>query len=473
MIAGRCPAIIRFGGRNRQAMAKKVLLMGMLPDVKSPAGLVRHRTLSIGLGLIALVLVAGCGRPAIPATPELSSPQQLNQSVAAVQTLAADWPGWRGHNGDGLAPGKVPATWDESTNVVWKTKIPGRGHGSPVIIGDQIFLETADDAAQIQSVIAVSRRGKLRWQTDLHTGHFETEMHRENTHASSTLASDGTCLFAVFLNDHRVWCSALTLEGEEQWRTEVGGFRSKFGYSASPAVYRQYVIVAGDHDDGGFVAALDRADGHLCWRRKRPAHASWCTPRVVRLAGKDQLVLCGGNRVIAYDPETGDELWNVAGTAGSTVGSAVVSGDLVIVSGGFPEKDTVALKADGTVAWRIKEKCYVPSLLVHDGMLYMIQDEGGIARCFDAATGKERWRHRVGGNFRTSPLLCDGKIYITDMAGKSTVFAANPERFEFIAENQLGTEGFSSPAVSENQLFLRVPFDERGRRQEWLYCIAE
>jgi outer membrane protein assembly factor BamB len=426
--------------------------------------------------VVVLFTLFGCSRPSIPETAEVVVPagRAAGQALPAPAFAPSDWPGWRGPNTDGVASGSVPLTWDETTNVVWKTRIPGRGHGSPIIVGDQIYLETADEAAQVQSVLAVDRRrGRLLWQTDLHTGRFETAMHHENTQASSTLASDGERLFAVFLNDRRVWCSALSLDGDELWRTEVGGFRSKFGYSASPTVFQSLVIVAGDHEDGGFVAGLHRGSGDIVWRRKRPADASWSSPRVVRLGGVDQLVLCGGQRVISYDPLTGTELWNVAGTAESTVGSAVVSGDLVIVSGGYPGKDTVALRPNGNVAWRVTDKSYVPSLLAAEGFVYMIQDDGGIARCFDAATGKERWKSRIGGNYRTSPLLCDGRIYITDMTGRTTVFAASPEKFEKLAENQLGTEGFASPAVSDGQLFLRIADDSRGGRQEWLYCLGK
>jgi len=435
----------------------------------------RNPHLAFVVTLLAASL-AGCGRPPIPETAEIAAASTARTGPLAEVTLASgDWPGWRGPQGDGVATGPaVPTTWDDTSNVLWKVKLPGRGHSSPVIVGDQVYLETADDAAQVQSVLSVDRRrGRLLWQTDLHTGNFETAMHYENTHASSTLASDGERLFAVFLNDRRVWCSALSLDGEELWRTEAGGFRSKFGYSASPTVYQSLVIVAGDHDAGGFVAGLDRASGDIVWRRKRPASASWCSPRVVRLGGRDQLVLGGCQRVIAYDPLSGEELWNVAGTAESAVGSAVVGDDVVIVSGGFPEKDTVALKPNGTLAWRTKESTYVPSLLAFEGFVYLVQHDTGIARCFEAATGRERWKHRLGGSYRASPLLCDAKIYITDMGGRTSVFAANPNEFELLAENQLGTEGFASPGISDGQLFLRVADTSRGDRQEWLYCIGE
>jgi hypothetical protein len=261
-------------------------------------------------------------------------------------------------------------------------------------------------------------------------------------------------------------------EGDELWKQEVGGFRSKFGYSASPVVYRGLVILAADHSDGGFIAALDRTTGNIVWRRKRPNASSYASPRVVTLAGRDQVILCGCDLVVSYDPLTGAELWQTPGTTEATVGTAVTSRDRVFVSGGYPGAETLALDGNGKVLWRIKDKCYVPSLLATDEHLFLMQDDG-IARCLDAATGKELWKQRVGGRFRSSPLLAGGQIYVTNMEGLTTVFAASPQGFQMTAENPLGNEAFASPAVSEGRLYLRCADDRSGPRQEWLYCLGE
>lgn len=430
---------------------------------------------------LLMVCVCGCGRPPVPQVAEILAPVgDGNVAVTgAVSQLPeptfapADWPAWRGVHCDGVAGGPAaPVEWSETKNVVWKLKLPGRGHSSPIILGDRVFLETADDGQQTQSVVGIDRlTGKGLWQTKVLQNNFEPSIHRENTHASCTLASDGERLFAAFLNDRRIYCSALTLEGEEIWRQEVGGFSSRHGYSASPVVYQGLVIVAADHEQGGVIAGLDRGTGHIIWRRNRPRGGSYASPRVVTLGGKDQVVLSGCGKVMSYDPLTGADNWSVDGTTEATVGSPVVSGDRVIVSGGYPGSETLAVDGAGNVSWRIREKTYVPSLLAWEGSLYMVQDDG-IAHCFDAATGKEQWKHRLGGGYRASPLLCDGKVYVTDMTGKTTIFAANPRKFERIAENQLGSEGWASPAVSNGELFLRTADDVNGRRQEWLYCIA-
>lgn len=428
---------------------------------------------------IGIVVVSiGCGRTPVPQTaeiqPVLVSPTAAATALPKPVFGPTDWPGWRGPQNDGIAQGTgLPVSWSETSNVVWKTKIPGHGHSSPIIIGDRIFLETADDGAQSQSVMAIDRKtGKWLWQTEILTGNFEQAMHAENSHASSTLACDGERLFATFLNDRRIYCSSISFDGEELWRQEVGGFLSRFGFSGSPVVYEGLVILAADHEDGGFIAGLDRATGNIVWRRKRPKNASYASPRVVTLNGKDQVVLCGCKLVTSYDPLTGAENWTVEGTTESTVGTAVVSENRVIVSGGYPGAETLAIEGDGKVAWRVKDKCYVPSLLAADGLIYLVQDDG-VAKCLDASNGSLKWKHRIGGKFRTSPLWAGGNIYVTDMSGKTTIFKAQGSKFELVAENVLGTEGFASPAVSGQQLFLRVASDASGLRQEWLYCLAQ
>lgn len=432
---------------------------------------------AITLYLSALIL-SGCGRPGgppVPPTVEISAkPESVRVEAADWQPAADDWPMWRGPRADGVGDGPaVPTHWTDTENVVWKVKLPGRGHSSPIVAGERIYLETADEPAQKQSVVCLDRAdGKQLWQQTLFEGHFETAMHGENTQATSTLACDGERVYALFLNDRKIWAVALDLEGKEVWRTEVGSFASKFGYSASPTLYKSLLLLAADHQQGGYLAALNRATGEIVWRKSRPAKSSYASPRAVSLGGREQLVVCGCNLVESFDPLTGEELWKTPGTAEAGVGSPVVFGDLVIASGGYPEQETIALKSDGTVAWKQNVKSYVPSLLVYERQLYMVSDDG-IARCYEAESGKELWKHRIGGKFRVSPVVSGGNIFTTDMSGKTTVFRANPEWYEAVAENQLGTEGFASPAISAGRLYLRVADASAGPRQEWLYCIGQ
>lgn len=431
------------------------------------------------LWLVGLLVVSsfGCGRragPPVPKMPEVAATEQAQPAdVPEIAWADDDWPMWRGANADGVSTGPaVPTHWSETQNVVWKSKLPGRGHSSPTIVGERVYLETADEQQQVQSVLCLDRAdGRQVWQTELHRGQFETAMHGENTQATSTIACDGKRLFVLFLNDRKIWATALDLKGQRVWQTEVGSFDSKFGYSASPTLHKSLVLIAADHGQGGFVAALNRLTGDIVWRKPRPAKSSYASPRVVSLGGRDQLVLCGANVVASFDPLTGESLWSTPGTAEAGVGTLVVADDLLFASGGYPEQETLAVKPDGSVAWRNNAKSYCPSLLTHAGHLYMVNDDG-VARCYAAQTGEKKWEKRIGGRFRVSPVLSDGHIFTTDMSGKTTVFKASAEQYELVAENQLGTEGFASPGLSRGQLFHRVGDSSSGPRQEWLYCIG-
>lgn len=436
------------------------------------------RELKPWICVVLATLALGCGRPGgppVPPTPEVRAAEPLQgNAVDDIELSADDWPGWRGPQQDGVATGPaVPWEWSETKNVIWSASLPGRGHSSPVVVGDLVVLQSAIEGPSFsQLVIALDRTtGQEVWQKTLFKGGAEAEVHKENTQASSTLAWDGQRLFATFLNNRQIWVVALDLKGEELWRREVGSFASKFGYSASPAVHGPLVLVAADHQQGGWLAGLRRDTGELIWRRNRPAKSSYASPRVISLGGKDQLVICGCNVVTSLDPLTGEPNWETPGSAAAGVGTLVTSDGMVFASAGYPERETLGIQADGTVAWRNATRSYCPSLLAWEGHLYQLDDDG-IVRCFEGASGKERWSQRVGGRFRASPLLVAGHIVVTDMSGKSTVFRATPEKFELVAENQLGEEGFASPAVSQGKLFLRTALGEGNTRRETVYCLG-
>ena len=426
---------------------------------------------------VLVAIAAGCGRSRVDPVVEVhatATQASPNGAVAEIKTTEGDWPSWRGPLTDGIAAGPaVPTHWTETDNVIWKTEIPGRGHSSPIIVGDRICFETADEKDETQSVVCLNRiDGNLLWQSTLHKGRLERFIHKENTQASSTLACDGERLYALFLNDGHIWATALDLNGKEVWKQNVGGFHSRFGYSASPALYHSLVLLAADHEQGGFVAALNRLTGDVVWRKKRPAKSSYASPRVISVGGRDQMILGGCKLVCSYNPFTGDELWQTEGTAEAGVGTAVVDGELIFASGGYPDQNTVAVDSSGKSVWQNNIKSYVPSMLAHAGHLYVTPDDG-VFRCFEAKSGKELWKKRIGGNFRASPLLSGGHIYTTDMLGKTIVFKASPDACDIVAENQLGNEAFSSPAVSRGQLFLRVADSSKSPRQEWIYCIGQ
>lgn len=388
-------------------------------------------------------------------------------------TAGDRWPAWRGPHQDGrVLDERPPTTWTAET-LAWKTPIPGRGHSSPVIDRNRIFLTTADETQKSQSVLAYDlATGQPVWQRKVFDQGLDQKTHKRNSQATCTIACDGERIFASFLNEHAVWIIALDYEGRELWRQSAGDYTSFWGYSASPTLYGETVIVAADHIDGGYVTALDRDTGKKLWSTPRPKSHNYTSPVVHRTGDKDQLLLAGCDQFSAYDPATGRELWTSAVTTLECVGTAVVHGATAFASGGYPKKETVCVKTDGSgeILWRNNVQSYVPSLLAHEGFLYAVIDSG-IAYCWECRTGEEKWKQRLGGTFNASPILAGENIYAAREDGTTFVFRATPEKFEKVAENHLGHEIFATPAFVKNRIYFRIAETIAGQRQESLICV--
>jgi outer membrane protein assembly factor BamB len=419
----------------------------------------------IVLSTIAIVIAVGACAPAF----------EPGADETKLDVAAGDWPHWRGATRDGVAADKTaPMKWSKTENIRWKVAVPGRGHASPTVVGNRVLLATADEKKKVQSVLAFDRAtGRRLWQTDLHSGGFDGKTHKRNTHASSTLACDGERIYATFMSAKVVWVTALDMDGKKVWQTELGGFTSHWGYTTSPALYKSSLLVSSDHKGGGYLASLDRASGKIEWKIDRPKLPSYCSPVVYHIGGRDQLLMPGCKQIASYDPNTGKELWSAAGTTEECVGTAVVSGELVIASGGWPKHETICMKADGSgkVLWRNKVRVYVPSLLTHRGYVYAITDSG-VAYCWNAKTGEEAWSARIGGTVNASPVLVGENIYITAENGTTTIFKADPTAFTKLAENQLGSEAFATSTICGGQIFMRVADRTSAGRAETLYCIG-
>ncbi|MCA9081258.1 MAG: PQQ-binding-like beta-propeller repeat protein [Planctomycetaceae bacterium] len=391
---------------------------------------------------------------------------------------AGDWAGWRGPNGNGIAAAgqTIPTTWSATKNVLWKQQIPGRGHSSPTIVGDRIYLTSADEARQTQAVLAFDRAtGKPLWLTPISEGGFP-KTHKKNTHATPSVACDGERVFASFHHHDQVTLVALTTDGKELWKHSLGRYAPKkyeYGYAPSPLLYENSVIVVGDYEGGGFLSAYDCASGRRLWTTQRPRMYSFSSPIIAHVAGRDQLLLSGCERVMSYDPKTGKELWSTPGTTMATCGTMVWDGDLVFASGGYPDAETLCVKADGsgTVLWRNKQKCYEQSMLAVNGYVYAVTDQG-VAICWRGSDGKEMWKERLSGPVSSSPILVGDTIYATVESGTTYVFKANPQKHEAVARNQLGEEGFATMSVCDDRIYIRAVTHDGGQRQEWLYCIG-
>ncbi len=394
------------------------------------------------------------------------------EEIAPAVPASGDSPWWRGPAGDGkFGHQDVPLSWSETENVVWRAAVPGRGHSTPIVCGDRVIAYTADEDREEHIVLCYARdTGSELWRTVTHVGSLMYR-HTKNSHASATPAFDGERLFVVAIQDGGVRVSALDLAGDIRWQTKAGDFKSRHGYGSSPVLWRSFVIVNGDNHRGGFVAALHRATGEIVWRAPRPDEASFGTPIVGDVAGRSQLLLSGAGIVASYDPRTGERLWYCAGPSRVTAATMAFGGDLVFASGGYPDKEILCIRANGSgdvtgshVVWRTRRGvAYVPSPLLHDDRLYVVADNG-IVTCFRAADGEVVWKDRLRGEFSASPVLIDGRIFVVDESGTTHVFAAG-DAFELLAANRLGDAGFASLVVGGGRIFLRT-----GTA---LYCIGK
>lgn len=396
--------------------------------------------------------------------------------------LASDgnWLSWRGPGGDGVAAmgQNIPTEWSETQHLKWKAPVPGRGHSTPIVVGDRVFLTTAREEVGSQFVLCYSfSTGDLIWEKVLLEGLLPEKIHRKNTHASPSVASDGEKIFAVFfVEGDRLRLFSLDLNGNELWQLDVGRFypEQSFGYGTTPLLAAGNVIVAAESEGEGYIAAFEMSSGKEVWRTMRTAiRSSHGSPVLANFGGEDQIVLNGADRVASYDPQTGRELWSVEGGDPLVANSVVWKDGVVFASGGYPGRETWAIDvANRKVIWSSQVKCYEQSMLVVGDYLYGVA-EGGLVHCWDPASGEILWRERLPkGAECASPILANGYIFHANEEGKIFVIKPNPEKLELVAENQLGEEIFASPVVCRDRILIRSAKYDGESRSETLYSIG-
>ncbi len=404
---------------------------------------------------------------------QAAEPNKVNDGFTVS---AKDWPWWRGpdRNGEASMDQKPPMEWSASKNVLWKVELLGRGHGSTAIMGTRIFLQTADEASGAQVVICINRtNGSQLWSTTVHPS-GGMRKNNKSTAASSTPACDGERVFVNFPNNGALMTTALDLNGKQLWQTKICDYIEHQGYGSSPALYQRLVLVSADNKAGGAIAALDRRSGDVVWRRERPQMPNYPSPIVLHVAGKDQLLMTGCDKVSSFNPLSGETLWEVDGATTECVTSTVTDGSRIFTSGGYPKNHMSAVLADGSgkIVWESDSRLYVPSLVIRDGYLYGVLD-AGIAVCWKADTGDEVWKARLGGTFSSSPVLVGDKIYATSEVGETFIYRADPTKFEQLGKCKLGDEVLSTLVICDSRIYCRAAIVADGSRQEFLYCLGE
>jgi outer membrane protein assembly factor BamB len=383
-----------------------------------------------------------------------------------------NWPGWRGPRGDGSSlDSKVPAKWSLEKNLVWKTPIPGKGHASPIVWEDRVYLVTALEDTEQRTLLCLDRKsGKILWKKDVLKSPFEG-VHRLNSRASSTPVTDGKRIFVSFLDRDSMFVSAYDMDGKELWTKRPGSFSSKHGYCSSPILWKEKVIINGDQDGDAYLVALDQESGKEFWKTMRPNKTrSYCTPIIRNIAGRNQMILSGSLCVASYDPDTGKQHWIVDGPTEQYVASLVYNGEYLFMTCGFPKRFMQAIDPTGSgnvtethVKWITTKGCsYVPSP-ISIGKYFLVVADNGVASCFDSKSGERYWMERLPGDHNASIISANGLAYFLSKAGVMTVIKPGPE-FQVVSENKVPEETNASPAVYDGQIFIRG--------DKHLYCIG-
>ncbi len=436
--------------------------------------------------------------------------------LGGVTVRAENWPQFRGANANGIARSECPRTWDESTNVRWKVRVPGEGWSCPVVWGDQVFLTAAvpaGDSVDVESarpqpyrggggrrrsdltsttyrweVLCLdAKTGDVQWRKTARTGRPPLPRHSSNSYATETPVTDGQRVYAYF-GMTGLFC--FDMAGELLWEKDLGSYemRAGWGTASSPVLHEGKLFLQIDNDQQSFIVALAAESGEELWRVDRPEPSQYSTPVLWQNSLRDELI-AGGQIFRSYDPDTGKLLWQLDMEKGRSSASPLAVGDRLYVGtelrnrggsddgGGF----LFAVKPGGSgdispkegesssryVAWKIdRSGLQMASPVLCAGHLYLLDRRSGILHCVNAETGGTAYRTRIPGAraFWASPWTCGKRVYCLDDGGTTHVLEGGPE-FRVIGKNVIDQQAWSSPAVADGTLFLRTI--------EHLYCIRE
>ena len=412
--------------------------------------------------------------------------------LGAGHSFAEDWPAWRGPQGIGISNEKdLPVKWSATDNVRWRVPLPGPGNSTPIVSGERVFVTQA--VGDRRTLMCFHRRdGKPLWQQGVITKEKEPT-HETNPYCGASPVTDGQRVIASFASDG-LFC--YDVAGKELWRrTDLGRQIHIWGNGASPMIYGNLCFLNFGPGETTYLLAVDKRTGDTVWRKDeetgydKPATpdvrggnrekaeylGSWTTPTVMKVDGRDQLLMSWPRRLAAYDPKTGDELWTCSGLNPLVYTSPIYDQGIVVAMGGFGGT-TIAVRAGGSGditesrrLWMLdKQPQRIGSGVIHDGHIY-IHNDPGIAECYELMSGKLVWKERLSGEGSSgtnwsSVMLADGNCYTITQGGDCFVFKASP-KFELVSTNPLGESSNSSIVPSDGELFIRT--------NEALWCIGQ
>lgn len=393
----------------------------------------------------------------------------LLATMLAAHAPAQEWTRFRGPNGSGVGKASaIPLHWTEK-DYNWKVRLPGVGHSCPVLWGERLFVTSADEETGKRMLLCLhAEDGRRLWDREFAGARHGK--HRDNSFASATPAVDEQHVYVCWANSREYLVIALTHDGKEVWRTDIGTFRSGHGFGASPIVHEDLVIVANDQDGPGFLIALESKSGKVRWKLPRHSRATYTTPCIYQSGDKPaQLIFTNYEHgVTALDPRTGKIVWELdvfdKRHIETAIGSPVVAGDLVLASCGWlgVRQEMVAVQppvgaptAKPKEVYRIDRSASLCTTPLVVGDLLFLWGDGGIVTCADLHSGKVHWRERVPGSYYASPVCVGERLYNISRNGDVVVLAAS-KRFELLARNRVGEGSHSTPAVAGGRLYLRT-----------------
>ena len=425
----------------------------------------------------------------------LPKPQTLRPFVLTVGLIAAgmhsaladNWPQWRGPHFDGISQEThLPTVWSATQNVAWKLQLPGAAGATPVTWGDDIFLTSAD--GQDLLIMCIGTDGKERWRDVLASGN-QSARNDEGNSASPSPCTDGTHVW-VFMGTGDLAC--YTMKGQKVWAVNLqqrfGNFDIQFGMASTPVLYKGNILLALIHGDGksdtheAVVASLDGLTGNTLWQSPRVTGSyaenehSYASPVLYDFDGLSLLITHGADHTIAYDPDSGKEVWRLGGlnpqddparqyhttlrfVASPGIAPGIVlcptakNGPLFAIR---PDRKGNLTHAARALLWKLEKNTPdVPTPLIHDGLAYLCR-ENGVLQVHDAKTGAEIYAERTHNQrHRASPVFADGHLYLTARDGKVTVVKAG-KTFEIVAQNDTGEDQSATPVISNGAIYLRT-----------------
>lgn len=420
---------------------------------------------------------------------------------ACCSQAEENWAAWRGvsGNGTGAPDAKLPTQWSDTENVRWKVPVPGRGHGTPIVWGDSVFLTAAvptgkplapkysgrpgaHDNLPVTSeqqfvLIAYDRAtGQERWKRVLHEAIPIEGAHNSASLASASPVTDGEHVYAFF-GSFGLFC--LDFEGNVKWQKQFGQMHTKHGHGegTSPVLHNGVLVINWDHEEQSFITALDAKSGKPLWRKERSEVTSWSTPLVVDFQGTEHLIVAGTEKVRSYELRTGKVLWECGGMSANIVATPVHKDGVVIVGSSYEIRIMLGIQLEGAqgditdsenVLWSRKRGTpYVPSMLLSGDGLYFLAHYQNILTRLDYRTGRESpGAMRLGDltSIYASPVAAGGYVYITDLDG-TTMVISDTEIPRPIAVNVIGEPVNASLALAGNQIFIRS--------EKHLFCIEK